>query len=228
MRSALRGNEFRGIGRAAAKIVHGDRLVLPLVEPVSQSRRRRLVDDALHFEPGNPPRILGRLPLRVVEISRHRDDRFGHFLAQVVFRRLFQLLQDHRRDLRRSEFLPLRHHRHVVPVPLHLIRDHRQLFADLVIAPSHKPLDRENRVLRIGNGLPLGDLPHQPFPGLGKSHARRRSPPTFFIRDHFRLPALHDSYARVRSSQVNSDDFSHIRILRYNKCFTINAMMITS
>ena len=174
-----------------------------------------------------PASLVACLPLRVVEICRHGDDRVGNFLAEIVFRRLLQLLQNHRRDLRRGKLLALRHDRHVVAVALNLIRDHLQLFADFVIAASHEPLDRVNRVLGIGDGLPLGDLPHQPFAGLGESDDRRRSPSTFFIRYNFRLSTLHNRDAGVGGAKVNSNNLSHKRILRYYKCFEINKIVIT-
>ena len=41
------------VERAAAEVVHRDRFVLLLVEAVGQRRRRGLVDDALHVEPGD-------------------------------------------------------------------------------------------------------------------------------------------------------------------------------
>ena len=219
--------EHRNIERAAAEIVHGDGLVLTLVEPVGQRGRCRLVDDPLHVEPGDPSGILGGLPLRVVEIRRHGDDRLGDFLAEIIFRRLLQFLQDHRGDLGRSIFLALRHHGHMIPVPFNLIRDHLQFFANLVVAASHEPLDRVDCVLRIGDGLPLGDLPYQPFPGFRESDDRRRSPPTFFIRDHLWLSALHNSYARVGCAEVNSNNLSHNASSKIDKCFIISVMMIT-
>ena len=51
------------IERAAAEVVHGDGFVVLLVEAVSQSRRRRLVDDAQDFQAGNFARLLGGLAL---------------------------------------------------------------------------------------------------------------------------------------------------------------------
>ena len=64
--------EDRDVEGAAAEVVDGDRLVLLLVEPVGQRRRRRLVDDAHHFEAGDLPGVLGGLALRVVEVGRAR------------------------------------------------------------------------------------------------------------------------------------------------------------
>ena len=70
----------------------------------------------------------------------------------------------------------------------HFVRDHLHFFGDFVVAASHEPLDRINRVFGIGDRLPLGHLPNQPLPGLGESHHRRRSPPPLFIRDHLGSP----------------------------------------
>src|SRR6202021_1639896 len=95
---ALAHFQHRNIKRAAAKVINGDRLVLALIEPVSQSRRCRLVDNSLNVQPSNLASILSRLPLRIVKVSWNRDDRLGNFLAQVVLSRLLQLLQNNRGD----------------------------------------------------------------------------------------------------------------------------------
>ena len=65
--------ENGNIERAAAEVVHGDGLVLLLVEPVGQRGRGRLVDDALHVQTGDLAGVLGGLALRVVKVGRHRD-----------------------------------------------------------------------------------------------------------------------------------------------------------
>ena len=71
---ALAHFEDGNVERAAAEVVHGDRLVLLLVEAVGQRRRGRLVDDAHDFEPGDLAGVLRRLALGVVEVRGHRDD----------------------------------------------------------------------------------------------------------------------------------------------------------
>src|SRR5207302_7169853 len=114
-------------------------------------------------------------------------------------------------NLRRGVLLPLRDDRHVVPIALDLIRDHLHFFIYFVIPASHEPLDREDRVLRIGNGLPLRHLPNQPLPSLRKADDRRSSPPTFFIRNHLGFAAFHHRDHRVRGPQVNSNNLAHIR-----------------
>ena len=98
---ALAHFQNRDVERAAAEVVHRDGLVLLLVQPIGQRRRRRLVDDAHHFQAGDLARVLGGLPLRVVEVRRDRDHRLRHLFAQVGFGRLLQLGEDHGRDLGR-------------------------------------------------------------------------------------------------------------------------------
>ena len=55
--------QHRNIERAAAQIVDRNLFILFLVQSVSERCRRRLVDDAQHFEAGDPSRILRRLSL---------------------------------------------------------------------------------------------------------------------------------------------------------------------
>ena len=84
---ALAHFEHGDVERAAAEVVDRDRLVLLLVETVGQRGGRRLVDDAKHVEARNLAGVFGRLPLRVVEVRGHRDDRVGHRLARGSPRR---------------------------------------------------------------------------------------------------------------------------------------------
>ena len=146
---------------AAAEVVHGDGLVLLLVEPVRQRGRGRLVHNALHVQPGNLACVLGGLALRVVEVGRHGDHSLGDRLAQVGLGGFLELLQNHRRNLRRRVLLALRQNAHVVALLHHLEGHHLHLVVHFVEAAAHKPLDRENCVLGVGDRLPLCYLPHQ-------------------------------------------------------------------
>ena len=201
--------ENRDVKGPAAEVIHGDGLVLFLVEAIGQRSCRGLVDNALHFEPGDLARVLGGLALGVVEIRRHGDHRVVHLFAEVVFGRLLQLLQNHGGNLGRGVLLALRQHGHVVARLHDLVGDHLDFFRDFVIAASHEPLDRVHRVFRIGDGLPLGHLANQPFARLGKSDDRWRGSATFFIGDHFRLATFHNRYTGVGGSEINSDNLAH-------------------
>ena len=80
MRVAAGGDDFedafvqledRDVERAAAEVVDGDDAVLAwLVQAVGEGGGCGLVDQAQDFEAGDAAGILGRLPLRVVEVSR--------------------------------------------------------------------------------------------------------------------------------------------------------------
>ena len=92
----------------------------------------------------------------------------------------------------------------------HLVGDHLHLFGDFVVAPPHEALDRKNRVLGVGDGLPLGDLADQPLPALGERHDGRRGAVAFLVGNDGRLPAFHDGHHGVRGSQVDADNLAHV------------------
>ncbi len=156
---------------AAAEIIHGDALILLFIKAIGQGRCGGLVDDAQHVEAGNGPGILGGLPLAVVKIGGHGNDRILDLGAEIGLSRLFQLLQDLGGDFRRRILLP-----HYVDAgiavagPHHLVGNHLHLLVDLVILPSHEPLDGKNGILRVGNRLPFGHLPDQNLAILGERH----------------------------------------------------------
>ena len=75
-----------------------------------------------------------------------------------------------------------------------LVGHHLHFFGHFVEAASHEPLDRINRVFRIGDGLALRHLAHQPLAGLGEADDGGRSPPAFFVGDNLGLATFHDGY----------------------------------
>ena len=127
----------------APKVIHQHRLGLPVVEPVGHRSRCRLVDDALDIEPGDPPGILGRLPLGIIKIRRHRDHRIRHTLSEIVLRVLLQLGQDHRGDRLGCECRPVD--------PDGPVR-------------AHLPLDGGDGPVRVHRGLALCNLSDQTLP----------------------------------------------------------------
>ena len=219
--------QHRNIESSAAEVVHGDGFVLAFVEAIGERGRCRLVDDAFDVETGDLAGIFGGLPLRVVEVRGDGNHSSRHLLAQVRLGRFLQLAENHGRDLGRGVLFALAQDDDVISVALDLVGDHLHFFVDFVEAASHEPLDRINRVLRVGDGLPLRHLPNQPLAVLGECDHRRRSAASFFICDKFGFPPLHDCDAGVGGSKVNSNNLCHIRLLNScYKCFKISVLSI--
>jgi len=141
-----------------------------LVHAIGQRRSRRLVDDAHHLKPSDATRILGRLALRIIKVSGHRDDGLRDRLAQVSFRIGLELGQNHGRDLSRRVLLAAHHHPGIPICGLYdLVRQDLDGLLHLwvrVLAP-HQPLDGKDCILRVGDGLATSDLTHQTLARLG-------------------------------------------------------------
>ena len=198
---------------AAAQVINGDAGVpLLLVHAIRQRRRRRLVDDALHLQPGDLAGVLGGLTLGIVEIGRHGDDRRGHRLPQVVLRRLLHLHQHPRGDLRRGHFLALDLHPGVGVVRLDdLVRHHVYVFLHhaIVVAPPDQPLDGEQGVSRIGDGLALGGLAHQHLIVIGKRDDGRGGAAPFAVFYDPALAAFQHRHAGIRRAKIYADYLAH-------------------
>ena len=67
----------------AAQVVDHDLLRGPVVQAIGQRGAGRLIDDSHDVEARNFPRILGSLPLGVVEVGGDRDDRIRDRAAQI-------------------------------------------------------------------------------------------------------------------------------------------------
>ena len=194
----------------AAQVVDGDGLLAAaLVQAIGQRRRGGLVDDPLHVEAGNPPGVLGGLPLCVVEVRGDGDDRVRHRLAEVVLGGLLHLLQDGRGNLRRRVQRAADLHAHVVARLRDLEGDALRLLPHLVETAAHEPLDGVHGVLGVGDHLVLGRLAHQALVAVRVGHDGRRGPLALGVLDDNGLAAFHDGHAGVRCSQVDADDLTH-------------------
>ena len=207
---ALTDLQDRDVEGAAAEVVHGDRAVPLLVQAVRERRRGRLIDQPLDGEAGDLAGVAGRLTLGVVEVRRHGDHRTFDRTAQVVLRRLLQLLQHHRGDLRRGVALSRRLDLDVIARTRDRVGDHLLLFRDLGQAPSHEALDRENRVLRVRHRLPLGNLTDQALALVRERDDRRCRPASLRVRHHLRVRTLHQGDDAVRRPQVDSNDLAQV------------------
>ena len=197
-------------GTAAQVIDRHLHILVHLVQTVGKGRGRRLVDDTFHVQTGNLASLFGGLTLRVGEVCRHGDHRLGHFLAEVLFRRLLHFLQHHGGNLLRRIETPVDvHPRGIVVATHHLIRYAGDLFAHLVIGLAHEPLDREDGLFRVGDSLTLGRVTDFALATVGKSHDGRGGALTLVVDDNGRLVAFHDRHARIGGAQVDTNDFSH-------------------
>ena len=174
-KDAIADFQHRDIKGAPAQVINGDFFVLFLIQPVSQRGGGRLVNDAQDFQTGDSPCILGRLPLRVIEISRDSNHGLGNLLAQAHFSVGFHLRKNHGRDFRRTELLGFALHLDLdrcvaIAGPHHPVRDAFDLLLDFLVFAAHETLDGIHRIARIGHRLALCGIPHQTLTGLGKRH----------------------------------------------------------
>ena len=181
---------------AAAQVVDHDLLVGLLVDAVGQRGRSRLVDDALDVQARDGAGVLGGLTLAVVEVGGNGDDRLGDRLAQIRLGVRLQLGEDHG-----GNFLG--------GVVLAAGMD--------LLGGAHLALDGGNGVLRVGDGLTLGDLADQTLAGLGEADHRRRGAGALGVGDDDRLAALHHGDAAVGGAQIDTNNFAHI-IYSLSKC----------
>ena len=157
--------EDRDVERAAAEVVDRDRLSIVLAEAVRERGRGRLVDDADDVEAGDRAGVLGGLTLVVVEVRRDGDDRLLDLGAEVVLGDHLHLLQDHRADLGHAVRPCSRSWMRASPCGPSTMRYGQVAIAFLhlraVPLAADQALGRVDRVLRVGDGLALGDVADQ-------------------------------------------------------------------
>ena len=198
----------RDVEGAAAQVEHNDLFASPLVQPVGHRRGRRLVDDPRDLQTGDLSGVLRGLPLSIVEIGRHGDHGFVHLVPEVRFGRLFQLTQDLGGNFLRRVPRAIDLDVHIVlRIPHHLVGYHLLFRLDFVVPPSHEPLNRIHRVVRVGDRLAPRRFAHQHLAFGRERHHARRQPVSLSVRDHLRICPLHNGYHRIRCSQIDSDNF---------------------
>src|SRR6185437_12918189 len=175
-----------------------------------------LVDDALDVEPGDLAGVLGRLALVVVEVGGDGDDGRVDGLAQIGFGVGLELLQDHGGDLRRRELLRSGvalgyfYARVAVGAGDDLVGDDGLLLAHLGLLAAHEALDREDGVLRVGDGLALGDRAHEALAGSREGDNGGGRATALGVLDHGGLAALEHGHARIRRAEVDAYGLGHV------------------
>src|SRR5207247_8363057 len=91
---------------AAAEVIDGDDTLLALLQAVREGGGGRLIHDPHDVQSGDPAGVFRGLALAVVEIRGDRDNGFSDLFTEEALGAGFQLLQDHRGDLRRREGFP--------------------------------------------------------------------------------------------------------------------------
>ena len=220
---ALAELEHRDVERPASEIEDEDRVLGGfLVEPVSECGRGRLVDDPQDVEPGDLAGVLRRLPLRVVEVRGNGDDGVRDRLAEIRFGVGLELLEDHRRDLRRCVLRPLDLDAGVVVRALDdLVGDDLHLFGDLVELAAHEPLDREDRVLRVRDLLALRGCADEPLAVTPEGDDGRSGASAFRVRDDGGLGSFEDGHARVGRPEIDADGLCHALLLLWLSHYSV-------
>ena len=90
---ALAQLEDRDVECPATKVVHRVGAFGGVIQAVGDGSGGRFVQQAQHVQAGEARRILGRLPLCVVEVRRDRDDRADEVTSQVLLCALAQNLE---------------------------------------------------------------------------------------------------------------------------------------
>ena len=148
--------------------------------------------------------------MRIVEVGRYGDHRFGHFLPEIVLSCLLHLLQDHSRDfLRRIEAAVDVYTRRIV-VSLHNFEgDAVNFFLGLLKSLAHKALDRIDCFGRVGDSLTLGRIAHFALSTIYKSNDRGSGALAFAVGNNDGFVPFEYRDARISGPKVNSDNLRH-------------------
>ena len=195
---------------AAAQVKHRHlRITLQLlIQAERQGSCGGLVDDAFHVQARNTARVLGGLPLRVVEVRGHGDDGFRNRVAHVRLGRGLHFPEHFGGDLRRGHpratgFNPgvavgVFHNGvgNEVAVLLHFC---------VVEFSANEALGGVDGIGRVGDGLAFGGGADQNVVvGVGDHGGSRSS--AFAVFDDSGGRPLDDGHARVGGAEVDADD----------------------
>ncbi len=172
---------------AAQVIDRNGGIAFRFVHTKRQGRRSRLVDNTFDVQTSDTSGVFSRLTLRVVEVSRHGNNRFGDFFAQKRFSVFFQLHQHPRRHFRWCHFFTVAFHPGVAVVGFHdFVRHHFDVFLHRIFfkAAADQTFDRKQSVFRIGHRLAFGGLTDQHFVVAGKGDDGRRGARAFAVFDN--------------------------------------------
>lgn len=211
----LNGQE-RNIKSTTAEIEDQDvALALDLlVKTVGNGSSGGLVDDTQDVETGNETGVLGSLTLAVVEVGGDSDNSVVDGGAQVGLGGLTHLGQDHGGDLLGSEVLGLALELDLDNGLGALVNDlegevlHVSLNLGVGELATNQSLGVEDGILGVHGDLVLGGITNQTL-GVGEGNERRGCPVALVVGNDITSVLTEDTDARVRSTQVDTDGWSH-------------------
>ena len=197
------------VERPAAEVVHGNRFPVFLVETVGQRCCRGLVHQPQHFQSGDAARVLGGLPLRVIEVRRNGDDRLGDRRGEIALRIALQLAQDERGNFRRCECLVAQldaQHFARREVLGQTKWKKLQLVLDVLDAAAHQALHAVDSAFRRFDQVFARRIANDDLAVLVERHHRRHQVQSVLAGNDDRTVALHEGHQRVGGAQIDADD----------------------
>lgn len=185
-----------------------------LVKAVGDGSSGGLVDDTQDVETGNETGVLGSLTLAVVEVGGDSDDGVVDGGSEVGLGGLTHLGQDHGGDLLGGEGLLLALELDLDDGLGALVDDlegevlHVSLDLGVGKLASDQSLGVEDGVLGVHGDLVLGRITDQTL-GVGEGNERRGRSVTLVVGDDITSVLTEDTDAGVRSTQVDTDGWSH-------------------
>ena len=194
--------EHRNVERAAAEVEYQDLLILVrLIETVGKRCSRGFVDDAENLKAGDLASVFGCLALSVVEVRGDGDDRLGDRAAELLFRIVLQLLENHGRNLFGGVILALDVDDGAAVLSLlDFVADGFLLFACFVVGTADKALHGRNGVFRIGDRLVLCRFADDALAVFAEAFDGGGGTIAFGVDQNFGLAAFHYRHRRVSGS----------------------------
>mmetsp|Transcript_12813 Transcript_12813/g.26142 ORF Transcript_12813/g.26142 Transcript_12813/m.26142 type:complete len:258 (-) Transcript_12813:62-835(-) len=187
-------------------------VLLPVlfIKPVRNSRGCGFVYHTLYFEARNLPRVLGGLPLGIVEVGRDGDDCVVDGGTEEGLRSFLHLPQHHSADLLRAHVLHLALYLNPnIGLALFILRHLKRekflipLNAGVIKLPPNQPLHVKHCVTRIGGRLVLSSITNKPSAlRFAPAHVARRDPVPLLVSANFNPPIPPYPNARVCRAKV--------------------------
>src|SRR5438552_2693051 len=171
------------------------------------------------LEACEPPGVLGRLALAVVEVRRHRDHGLADGAPERVLGPALELAQDERRHLGRRHLTALDHETDHTPAPLHEAIPPAILVAHVLEAETHEALHGEDR-LEGTIGRELARPPPDDHLAAGQEGDGRRQEPRAGLGfgQHPRAVLAEHGHEAVGGAEINADDPLHSRLPAPTRC----------